>query len=484
LKSSTWARDSHGLFDYECSKLSKTSLKTASVCYLARKGQEVLQRFQEASEPDLKYLLHLTQQEGALYLGHFALCPSQLGEKSPKNRLNEKLYLVVKHLKNSKGYQVAEGDVLKMGRLKFRIKELKGADPAKRVEKFSLQDLVNFKCPTDESDDESEEKGTKFKLPCRICLSEMYVEENPLICPCNCDGTMKYIHLRCLQRALRSKVTTRSTESALSFSWKSMSCDLCKRPYPYRFELNGRLVELVQIPKPPEKYVILEGLCKDKNSSKWLHVVSLNSKDSIKFGRATDCELRMTDISVSRLHGVIRLVGEKFFLEDKNSKFGTLVQIKRPLALECGTATVVQCGRTVVEATAKRPWSLIPACFRSTSASYELFATQNTGVLPLMPVNTGIPLSVDDLEELKYRAGVYDKRQRERHHENLMFEYGQLGLNSSYEDDETDGVEAVQEVIVADVNEAQDEERREEEKKEEDNGKEFVYKEQRSHSFV
>lgn len=102
-----------------------------------------------------------------------------------------------------------------MGKVKFRVKELKGADPLKRVKNFDLQELIYVKDDTDESDDET---GTKFKLPCRICLSENYVDGNPLICPCNCDGTMKYIHIKCLQLVLRSKVTTRSSESTLSFT--------------------------------------------------------------------------------------------------------------------------------------------------------------------------------------------------------------------------------------------------------------------------
>ena len=103
-----------------------------------------------------------------------------------------------------------------MGRLKFRVKELKGADPSKGITNFALSELLNFNDQNDESDDESQ--GIKFTLPCRICLCENYTEDNPLISPCNCDGTMKYIHLKCLQRALRSKVIARASESAISFS--------------------------------------------------------------------------------------------------------------------------------------------------------------------------------------------------------------------------------------------------------------------------
>jgi hypothetical protein len=373
-------------------------------------------------------------------------------ESTSPSSLPEKTWLVVQNLPSNKGYQLTEGDVFKTGRLKFRVKELKGEDPSKRQKEFCLSDLLNFKEQTEESDDEA--PGLQFQLPCRICLSEGFTSENPLICPCNCDGTMKYIHLHCLQRALRAKVTTRSSESALSFSWKTMSCDLCKKPYPYRFILGNKTIELVQIPKPPEKYVILEGLCKDKNSSKWLHVISLNNKNSIRLGRANECELRVSDISVSRMHGMISLVGGKFMLEDKESKFGTLVQVKRPVALDVDNELSFQTGRTLLSVSVKKPWSLIPACFRPSASPYDIFSAPfKPGVVPLLPINTGIPLSVSDTDELLSRAGVTSGKQTEyKTNDNLMFEHGELGNNSSVEEEEG-GVEAAQEISVAEVRE-------------------------------
>lgn len=35
-------------------------------------------------------------------------------------------------------------------------------------------------------------------VACRICLGDAPEVENPLFSPCNCDGTMKYVHLKCL----------------------------------------------------------------------------------------------------------------------------------------------------------------------------------------------------------------------------------------------------------------------------------------------
>ena len=449
IHTQTWSRDSHGLFDYEASKVTKSTIKSTTSCYIIRRDQEVTNSFTHPTNlSEIRLLLHLQIIEG-----HFAACPALplSGLRSPSY---EKAWLVVRSLNSSRGYQITEGDVLKMGRLKFRVKELRGADTSKRVKDFCLSDLIAFK--DDDSDDDSEnEDCVKFSLPCRICLSEMYTEINPLICPCNCDGTMKYIHLRCLQRALRSKVTTRASESTLSFSWKVMSCDLCKKPYPYRFILGDQSIELIQIPKPPEKFIILEGLCKDKNASKWLHVICLNSKDSIRIGRANECELRMTDISVSRMHGNIKLIGEQFYLEDKGSKFGTLVQIKRPVALDPSNEISIQSGRTLFSLSVKKPWSIIPACFRSSSSPYDILSSPYTeGVVPLLPINTGIPLSINDAEELLARAGINKARsEKYKNNDNLLFEHGQLGANSSLEDEGVDGVEAAQEIVVA-ANEA------------------------------
>jgi len=46
--------------------------------------------------------------------------------------------------------------------------------------------------------------GSQMKV-CRICLCEEEDDLNELICPCNCAGTMKDIHINCLREWLNSK---------------------------------------------------------------------------------------------------------------------------------------------------------------------------------------------------------------------------------------------------------------------------------------
>ncbi len=52
----------------------------------------------------------------------------------------------------------------------------------------------------------------------------------------------------------------------------------------------------------------------------------MDSRSMIKVGRGHDCQVRITDISVSRLHAFFRKSTRgDFLLEDNGSKFGTLI---------------------------------------------------------------------------------------------------------------------------------------------------------------
>ena len=48
----------------------------------------------------------------------------------------------------------------------------------------------------------------------------------------------------------------------------------------------------------------------------------------MRLGRGHQCEIRVTDISVSRTHSEIRYEKGKFYVKDLKSKFGTLVKFR------------------------------------------------------------------------------------------------------------------------------------------------------------
>lgn len=95
-----------------------------------------------------------------------------------------------------------------------------------------------------------------------------------------------------------------------------------------------------------------------------IHVVNMLKASEIKMGRGHDADVRVTDISVSRLHALIKKTQKGYFiLEDNHSKFGTLVMVRNPLPLSLNEVNYVQAGRTMVEIQIRRPIRLMDSCF-------------------------------------------------------------------------------------------------------------------------
>ena len=94
----------------------------------------------------------------------------------------------------------------------------------------------------------------------------------------------------------------------ISYSWKQFECEICKKPYPYVFRSNGRKYRLVDVDVPEEKnFIWLESLTFEKNSSRMVHLVMPNSeKNTFKLGRGHESDVRVSDISVSRTHAILK----------------------------------------------------------------------------------------------------------------------------------------------------------------------------------
>lgn len=71
--------------------------------------------------------------------------------------------------------------------------------------------------------------------------------------------------------------------------------------------------------------------------------------EGIKLGRGHECEIRITDISVSRNHALIKHNYDGFYIFDNKSKFGTLVREEGTLSMEISNSErAVQIGRTFI----------------------------------------------------------------------------------------------------------------------------------------
>ena len=60
----------------------------------------------------------------------------------------------------------------------------------------------------------------------------------------------------------------------------------------------------------------LESQTFEKNSSRMVHVIKPRTQNEFKMGRGSEADLKVADISVSRVHCALKFTDNKFLLED------------------------------------------------------------------------------------------------------------------------------------------------------------------------
>jgi len=120
---------------------------------------------------------------------------------------------------------------------------------------------------------------------CRICLSEEE-RENPLFSPCNCTGSMKYIHVGCLREWLEGKKHMKETPLVNSYIWKNLECEICKSSYTNIASADaaplpnqGSLLNFT-VHSSAKSYMIIESVT--NTTSKTIHVVNFTAQRKIR----------------------------------------------------------------------------------------------------------------------------------------------------------------------------------------------------------
>lgn len=127
VKTVTWIKDSHGLFDYENSnyKMSKFTVNCPSIFFRNLDEIKMLSHdeFRGDHTDNSEPLLSLTQDRAVSDKFLIEVSPSILPTRAPLN-----YYLIVRSLKCSdgksqRGFGLAAGQVVKLGRVEYRVLE-------------------------------------------------------------------------------------------------------------------------------------------------------------------------------------------------------------------------------------------------------------------------------------------------------------------------------------------------------------------------
>jgi hypothetical protein len=143
----------------------------------------------------------------------------------------------------------------------------------------------------------------------------------------------------CLKNWINSKVKRELNGIAVSYNFSKFECEICKTLLPKIVELNGGpSLEMITFDKPQKPYIVLESVTekherREELKERNLHVICSEENYPVKLGRGHQCEIRITDISVSRVHSEIKYQHDKFYVTDQKSKFGTLIKFREEFVL-------------------------------------------------------------------------------------------------------------------------------------------------------
>ena len=316
-------------------------------------------------------------------------------------------------------YYLNEGDVMKLGNVVFKIKMIQinnlgnsknennnndysndtlmfmgnenrsiiinAQNNYDNIEALKTQKILvyaNNKEKTDEKiNDIIKDEKIQNKI-CRIC----YQEEddsllNPLIKPCKCTGSVKYIHIKCLLVWLKSRTVYSPNNSVENNNFLNsycinelIQCELCKENFPdyiihnnikyclidFDYSQENQIKKNSNIISSPNfvntnnenennkinfqienesnnqnspNFIILDTIYPLNDGNKYRCIAKFTKDNKILIGRGLENQIILNEITVSRTHCLITAQINKFGkreikLRDDGSKFGTLLLLQ------------------------------------------------------------------------------------------------------------------------------------------------------------
>ena len=275
------------------------------------------------------------------------------------NNINEDIIIHNRNINDNYNYIDTNNELIENG--------------ANKINNINFSSSVNNKLKSLYNKLKSLNKKQKI-YRCRICFCEGNFEGlNPLISPCKCSGSVKYIHLNCLRKWLTSKITTKvsSTNDIYCYVYKTLKCEICQSLIPEIAEFRGKFISLLDFKNIDSPYIIMQSMyqynAQNKISSDLniIFVISFKSNNHVNIGRANNSNIRLSDVSVSRNHAKIKYSNGELYLEDISSKFGTLILIQNNVLFLPNKTVSIQTGKSHLIFNLRRTCLGLFKCYRN-----------------------------------------------------------------------------------------------------------------------
>ena len=255
---------------------------------------------------------------------------------------------------------IEEGDIIKIGRIRMKFDRISFKSKNKSLYEIIENNILNDSqtmLPNSKDNNEtisvnkmmassslvnqSSARNTELnnlntKIICRLCYQSESSITDPLISPCNCSGTMKYIHLSCLKHSIKLKYHKKCESIYDMFLFQNYSCEICLSNYPKYIIYKTQVYYLIDIDldKFPN-YVLCDLTQYIDNNQKISHfgylMFKIEDNVPLSLGRKKNNHIKLKDISVSRNHCRILKKDDKLLMMDLDSKFGTMKYINNSI---------------------------------------------------------------------------------------------------------------------------------------------------------
>lgn len=380
----TWTKDYSDIYNYESPEQKSTSIIVNKKGYLIRSKNTVA--FVEYNGYNKYRQSYERFKIGEIdYINNNFYFKVDYTNDELSYDIDNKVYILANSINGSKindndyfGYQLNEGDIFKIGRYKIKVRRINLIDMnnskynnnnnQKCNDKNNNNDISFDNIKSEDSNNKIIINGLKNKInnnnkdidkQCRICFNNDE-KQSPLISPCSCTGSLKYIHLLCLQKWLQSKIKLDYKEIndnlISAYKYDPVQCEICKEYLPDFIKKNSILYEICDYHSNSEEgnqnYFTLETIGSLKNHEKFIYHIIVKSENpisTINIGRSDKCDIKINDNTISRFHSIITINNKKIYIKDMISKFGTGILLQNKNFQICDNNVIsFQLGRSLL----------------------------------------------------------------------------------------------------------------------------------------
>ena len=385
----TWLKDTEDLFDFETSNLNESIFTQANLdkdYYIIKYKDESDEKQKEKINFIYSNLIKqkISSNNTTKIVGVLKYNKTNSNLKiinSFKSRQLNNLYMpencerLYELFPVDKYVNIKEGDIIKIGRIRMKFDRISFMSQNKTLYEVINKNILNNSQTFNSKENNetlsvnkmlvSSARNTEIngKAYCRLCYLSESSFTDPLISPCNCSGTMKYIHLSCLKNSIKIKYHKKSEQYYDIFLFQNYNCEICLAVYPKYIIYKTQVYYLIDIDFDKfGNYVLCDLTQYIDNNQRISHLGYLMFKieDNLELslGRKKNNNIKLKDISVSRNHCVIMKKDDNLLIKDLGSKFGTMRYINNYIDIDFKENTKLLSGKHELEFSLVKSWSL------------------------------------------------------------------------------------------------------------------------------